>query len=328
MRPSASPSSQDNADKAPHAPATESRDRNPLHAAWWRAVFAWFQRLFARAIRTPLGASIHRYVTIAQGLDLAAGIAFRLLTYLLPLLGTVLATLGLVLRDPEHLEQITNAIISLMPAGIGQALTSSLTATRDSAGWLAVISLVTLFWIGSSLLDSLARAFNGLYQAPRRAAIAGRALTLGLLILIPLLFIATVLVSSIATSMANLVASRIDTQMQLALSVGTWTQIVALATSWLLAFVLALTLFWGLPNVTQGFGDVWPGAALAAALIVATNQLFPLYVGIAFGNQGSAILFLLAVTTTWAYLLANVLLIGVSVNALRHARRHPSHAGA
>src|SRR5215831_13580104 len=104
MRPSAGPSSPDSADETPPAPATERGDRNPLRAAWWSARFAWFQRLYNRALRTPLGASINRYVTIAMGLDLAAGIAFRLLTYLLPLLGTVLATLGLVLHDPEHLK--------------------------------------------------------------------------------------------------------------------------------------------------------------------------------------------------------------------------------
>ena len=183
-----------------------------------------------------------------------------------------------------------------------------------------VVSLIVLLWTGSSLLACLSRAFNLLYEAPPRAAVANRLVTLGLLLIIPPLFLATVLVSSVATAMTNVFAAAFDTRIARTLDARYLPEIIAFATVWLLAFVLALTLFWGLPNARQRFRDVWPGAALAAVLLVATNQLIPLYARFAFGNQYSAMLLLLAVATTWAYLVANALLIGVSVNAFRYRR--------
>jgi uncharacterized BrkB/YihY/UPF0761 family membrane protein len=217
-------------------------------------------------------------------------------------------------------------MISLMPDTFRPSLDAALTTTRDYAGLIGVASIAMLFWIGSSLLGSLSRAFNELYGAPPRAAVAGRALSIGLLFLIPLLFAVTVLISSVAAAMTDLAASFVAMQTQRAHDAARLAQVVALLTSWLLAFVLTLALFWGLPNVRQGFRDVWRGAALAAALIVATDQLFPLYVRFALGNAYSAILFTLAVVTTWAYLIANSLLIGVTVNVFFFTRPAPTAA--
>jgi uncharacterized BrkB/YihY/UPF0761 family membrane protein len=281
---------------------------------------ALYQRLLDRALRIQPVAIAYRYFTVVQHLDLAAGIAFRLLTYLVPLLGTVLATVGLILRDPEIRARVTEAIISLWPSYFRPSLEAALNTTKDYAGWIGIISIITLFWLGSSLLESLANAFDRVYGVPRRDVIASRGIALGLLIIIPLLFIVTVLVSSVVSAVTDLVAATFAARTERALNAGHLAQIIALATSWLLGFVLALTLFWGLPNVRQGLRDVWPGAALAATLLVAVNQLFPLYVRVALGNQYSALLFLLAVMTTWAFLVANLLLIGVTVNAFFYMR--------
>lgn len=320
MRPAANRTDPDGADDGQRGLETHATDQPSRHTAWWQNIRAVGQRLRTRALRLSPFAIAYRYLVVSQGLDLAAGIAFRLLTYLIPLIGTILATIGLVLRDPEIRARVTDAILSLLPDAFSASINSALNTTTNYAGWIGVISVLALFWIGSSLLGSLARAFNQLYGAPQRDAIMSRGIALALLLVIPLLFILTVLVSGVVGAITNLVAAAFDSRTARELNAAHLAQSLALLTSWLLAFVLALTLFWGLPHVRQGFRDVFPGAALAAALFVLTNQLFPLYVRIGLGNQYGALLFLLAVSTTWAYLVANVLLIGITVNAFFYTR--------
>jgi YihY family inner membrane protein len=94
---------------------------------------------------------------------------------------------------------------------------------------------------------------------------------------------------------------------------------VALASagfSLLAAFALCFAIYYVVPNVRLAASQVLPGALFASLALVLLTQAFPLYV-LYLGNfnQYGAIFGLFFLLMTWAYLVAQALLVGVELNA-------------
>ena len=176
---------------------------------------------------------------------------------------------------------------------------------------------IGLFWLGSSLIASLARAFNKLYGVPSRALVQQRLLAMGLIITMAALLLVTVAASSVAGFLIN--ASEGFLRLT-PLGDRVTGSLLALGTGLSTSFLLFLLLYWVVPNLRLSFGDVWPGALFAAALFVAATQLFPLYARYAPTNRYGAFLSLVFLLTTWFYLLAHILLLGAAINAFRRGK--------
>src|SRR3954465_9716823 len=78
--------------------------------------------------------------------NLAALLAWGTLSALLPLMLGILTVAGLVLRDPERLNQLYSTILALVPGDTAAPLTEALKSIRESAaapaGVLAVVLLL------------------------------------------------------------------------------------------------------------------------------------------------------------------------------------------
>lgn len=278
--------------------------------------------LVARARAWTAVRYARRYLIAHQGGDLAAGIAFHALLYLFPLLGAILAILGAVLRNDALLLAIGMRVVRLFP-GTWEVPLRALLEARDHAGWVGLASLLGLPWLGSSLLGSLARAFDRLYGVPSRHPVRQRFLSLALILGLAVLLSAAIAASAVAHLLlgySGVLLQRIGVASPLSTALS---GLLALALGLLAAFALFLMLYWRLPHVRQGYRDIWRGAALAAALLVAVTQLFPLYARFApTGRYGSLLGFSLLLAT-WLYLLAHITLVGAAVNAYRRRRWLP-----
>jgi hypothetical protein len=107
MRPATDGTSRDGGRDGQGAPETHDNVPIPRRPARWHNLPAASRQLYATALRLPPAAIAYRYVVTTQGADLAAGIAFRFVTYLLPLIGSLLALAGVVLRDPGRRARMT-----------------------------------------------------------------------------------------------------------------------------------------------------------------------------------------------------------------------------
>jgi membrane protein len=278
----------------------------------------WALRLVARARRLTPVRFLSGYLVDCQGADLAAGIAFHTLLYLFPLVGALLTIVGVVLQDERRLALVSVMIVQVFPAESWRESLQGLVAARENAGLVGIVSVVGLFWLGSGMIASLARAFNQIYRAPNRDLFRQRVFSFGFIVVVALLLI----VSAGAASATRLIVHAVQHFLGLRpLGWGLTGTALGLGTGLATAFVLFLLVYWTVPNVRLRFRDVWPGAAFAAVAFVAATQLFPLYARLAPTNRYGAALGLIFLLTTWCYLLAHILLLGNALNAFRRSDR-------
>src|SRR5437764_14827803 len=72
--------------------------------------------------------------------NLAALLAWGMLSTLLPLLLGILAMAGLLLRDPQHLDQIYGLLLASIPQEAAEPIRSALDNVRATAGAASLIS--------------------------------------------------------------------------------------------------------------------------------------------------------------------------------------------
>lgn len=282
----------------------------------WRPV-ARVRRSLRRA--EPVVAFLRDYLVVRQAGDLAAGVAFHALLYLFPFLGSVLALTGFLFRDDRRQAVATDAILALFPDRDWRQEVADLVNVSAESRLLGLVSLIGLFWLGSSFIASLARAFDALYGAPARHALRQRLIAL---VVIAVAASALLLVV-VASSQAVLLLARSSALVPLVGAVPSWGRrlalgLIGLAAAFVTAWLFFLALYWLLPNVHQPIREVWRGAALAAALMIAINQLFPLYIRFAPVDRYGALFGLVVLFTIWLYLLAHVTLLGAALNAFTH----------
>jgi membrane protein len=88
-------------------------------------------------------------------------------------------------------------------------------------------------------------------------------------------------------------------------------------TSLLAAFTLCFVIFYVVPNVRLKARQVLPGTVFASLALFLLTQAFPMYaLYIGDLNQYGAIFGLFFLLMTWAFLVAQALMVGVELNAL------------
>lgn len=272
-----------------------------------------------RAIREKLAAfrrsrvgQFLKKVQDDRATDLAALLAWGTLSTLLPLLLGILALAGLVLRDPRLLDQVYGILVVALPEQAAGVLGSTLETIRQGAAAPAgIVGLALLLYNGARFFANMASVFNRVYHVEDRNALLKNAVAVLMLLAVSLLLVVSVTALGVGSAIGSLSA-----QLAGELPVG---PIAARVVSWSLAVLSAVALFVLiykiLPNTSQGWGDVLPGALLATTLFFAILQVFPLYVALFPPNQAYAVFGIFLLFAFWLYLLGLVFVIGAELNA-------------
>jgi membrane protein len=240
--------------------------------------------------------------------NLAILMAWGTLNTLLPLCLGMLALAGLVLRDPQRMQQLTDAMLSVVPAEAASTLRNILDETTRAAGIAGIISLVLLLFSGTNFFANMQMVFNLAYHVPDRNVVVQRLVALAMLIILTVLLV----VSTTAYSLGNLIGS-----LPIAVPIG---PVLGRTVGWAICIISALLVFLLaykiLPNKAQSWRRVVPGTLAAAVLFFVILQVFPLYLAI-FGKGFAAYqafgVFLLLMF--WLYLLGVVMVAGAELNA-------------
>src|SRR5215472_11020820 len=116
--------------------------------------------------------------------NLGALIAWGTLSTLLPLLLGMLSVVGLVLRDPERLNKVYDALGAALPGSAAGPITDVLNGMRQgSAAPAGIVAIVLLLISGSSFFSNMASVFNQAYHVQGRNFIVERLIGLGVLVL-------------------------------------------------------------------------------------------------------------------------------------------------
>jgi membrane protein len=239
--------------------------------------------------------------------NLAALLAWGTLSAILPLLLGLLAIAGLVLRDQQRLDQVYNSISSILPAAVAEPITSVLDGMRQSAASVGIIAIALLLVNGSSFFTNMASVFNQAYHVQGRNFVVERLIALGMLIFTG----AMLILSTLAAGLSSVVST-----MPGVLPIGPLlSQFVGWSVSIVSVFILFLLIYRILPNASQTWHSVVPGALMSSVLLLLLTQVFPLYVALFPPNHAYAFFGVFLVLTFWLYLLGLVLVLGAELNA-------------
>jgi YihY family inner membrane protein len=203
--------------------------------------------------------------------------------------------------------------LSVVPAEGTASVIQAIESASQSAGLLGLLGLFGLLLSGFSLFDALEMAFSRVYRAPPHSFVRQKLIAAGMV----LLFAVLVLAMLAATTVAQLVGRLAQSWIMVEPAVVPAVAAAGGATSLLAAFALCFAIFYVVPNVRLAASQVLPGTLFASVALVLLTQAFPLYaLYIGNLNQYGAIFGLFFLLMTWAYLVAQALMVGVELNAL------------
>jgi membrane protein len=242
-----------------------------------------------------------------QAPNLASLLAWSSLSAILPLILGVLSVAGLLLRDPQVLDQVYNTLLALLPAQAAGPVADALEGVRASAGPAGFIALVLLLYNGSSFFSNMASVFNQAYHVKSRNFLVERLIAVAMLLITTILLV----ISTLALGLGSLVGN-----VPLAWSIGpTLARGISWSISILSAFLLFVLSYKLLPNARQGWRAVLPGAILASVLTFASSLVFPLYVSFFPPNHAYALFGVFLLFTFWLYVLGFIIVLGAELNA-------------
>ena len=248
--------------------------------------------------------------------NLAAMLAYGLITAIFPVLLAILSLAGIVLNNlsPRSLTELAARISAQLPANLRSVVDARL--LLDSlihiTGPLAVISLVALLWAGSNLFGAMENAFSIVFRTDNRNFVAQKLMSVGMVVFLAVLLPLSLAASSLVTAGSSAFGAVLPRPFGVVLGV------VGPLTSLGILWVLFVVIYIVVPNITVPFRAAWRGALTAALLSSVFNLLFPLYFKLFLtGNAkyGAAAATAL-VLVVWLWFFALITMIGAQVNAV------------
>ena len=247
-----------------------------------------------------------------QAGNLAALIAYYGFFSLFPLLLVLFTVLGFVLSGDTALQQkVLHSTLAQFPV-IGDQIHDNVTGLKGSGIGLA-IGLAGLVWAGMGAMQAAQNAMNGVWNVPIKSRpnfIFSRLRGLMMLAVIGLGVILTTVLASVASFGGGH---------------GPVIAVGGLALTLVVDFGLFLLTFKVLTDVTLRWGQLVPGAAVAAVAWAALQGFGGYYVGHQLkGASATYGLFGLVIgLLSWLYLQAQLTLLAAEVNVVRERRLWP-----
>jgi membrane protein len=258
---------------------------------------------------------------------IAAGVAFYAFTALVPLLGAVVLTYGLV-AEPESVMRHFQALSTMLPADaarlVGEQLLNVVNTAGSKKGFGLVVALAIAFWGATKATGAIVTAMNIAYEEEETRGFVKRTL-LNLVMVVGAVF-------AVGLAMAAITVFALLED----LIPGAPSAVLFLikATSWI---VLAVIAAGGVAAAYRYAPDrdvakwkwLTPGSAFAAIGWGLLTAGFGVYVA-NFGNYNATYgsLGAVIVLLTWMYLSALILLLGAELNSeLEHQTARDTTAG-
>ncbi len=249
--------------------------------------------------------------------DLAAAIAYWSFFSIFPLVIAILSVAGYFLGSSEAQVRVYRLVTDSLP-GSADFVQGLVTDVVEHRGTLGLVGLLGLLWTASKGFGAVTRAVN-------RAVGAKRSHPFSLSKLRHLLVTAVcsaLLLISLGTTTAVEVVLRPSMLEPLGLDLPLLSRFQGTVTNLLLAVLLFAVVYKITPYVRASWGQVLPGALLAALLFEVLKAGFVVYLErgtdleALYGSLSSIIVLLL-----WLYLSAWVLILGAEFNIVRFQAR-------
>ncbi len=240
-----------------------------------------------------------------DGAHKAAGVAYYAILSIFPLLLGLIALFGFILPSVNIQDELLKFAGKNFP-GATDIMRQNITSIIKLRSILGVLSIVVLFWNGSTMFSAISLAINRAWDIRRdrpffirKARELGMALSVGILFLLSLIAGAII---SILRGVLGLPAAEL-------MIVDVGSRLVA----FLLILAVFLLLYKLIPNTRTYWRYVWPGAILAAVLFEIARTSFVFYLEnfanyqLIYGSITSIIVLLV-----WIYYSAFIMILGAA----------------
>lgn len=258
-------------------------------------------------------------------MNLAAMLAYHLITTAFPGLLAVLSVAGMLLHA-FHSAQLQHALAVDLNHVLPPTLQSVVDVNQlldhliQLTGPLAVVSLLGLFLAGSGLFSSMENAFSIIFRTPGRPFIRQKLMAGGMALVFAVLLSLALAAYFVAIS-AHVVGDPVLTHDGVAFNVV--GLVIAVSILWL----LFLLLYRVVPTATVPLRSACGGALVAAVLVALLNALFPVVFTLLLASNlrygAIAATALVMVIALW--LLALITVIGAQITALDMGVKPPRH---
>lgn len=242
----------------------------------------------------------------------AALIAYYAFFSIFPLMLVMVTLLGFFLGKSSHLaDEVVHSVISRFPI-IGNQVKQNVHSLKGSGIALA-IGIVGALWGGMGVVQAAQGAMDAVWHVPRKERpnfIKSRTRALVLLLVLGAGVVGSVVLTSLATA-------------------GTghsiWTKALALVISTVVNFAVFLAAMKLLTVADVSWGQLLPGAVVAAVAGIVLQAIGGYIVGHTFQNASNTYGFFGVVIAmlSWIYLQAQVFLLAAEVNTVRAYRVWP-----
>jgi YihY family inner membrane protein len=280
-----------------------------------------------RKSSASVGRGLSRFWHKAYGdgiTGLAGMVAYNLLLSLLPLTLVALFVFGQVIGSGEVESSVIRDVQRILPATSEGTIHRLLTEIQRSSTSIGIAAVLSSIWIGASFWGALDTAFCRIYGSPCRSWLQQKRFALGMLLVVLVLFAATVAVPATQSAVA-----RGAGDLPFGLDASTVVYAFTLAATVIVLFSAMALIYRVVPNWRRvPWRGVWPGALGATLAMGVVDYTFPLYLqGSVFTSFGGTYVFILLVLV-WFYAIALIMLGGAVINALRiegeELEEHPS----
>jgi membrane protein len=246
---------------------------------------------------------------------LSAMVAYNLMLAVFPFALLVLFVFGQVLRINGVETGVLDDLQRLFPDTEQHTLADVLKRIEDNSTTIGIAALLGSLWIGASFWGAMDTAFGRIYHVPTRGWVEQKRFSFTMLGVVVLLIAASIVLPAIEAALVSSTdrlplglsdIRAIDTALLLALAVA-------------IVFALCCVIYWAVPKGHMPWRDVWPGAAFVTVATGIANWAFPFYLSniSSLSRFGSTLGFVL-IALLWFYVLSLALLVGATINSLRH----------
>jgi len=246
----------------------------------------------------------------------ATVIAFNIVYAMFPLVLSLTAIGGFIVRGAVARGQLLAAVRAAFPIQLAKEMTDVINAAGNYPGIIGLVGFVTLLVAGSNLFAAIEVAFSRIFGVPPRGIVHQRAVAVMMILVFSALLVVSVAASNVAVFLRGSQPGPGGPH-----PVWPGGRYLGLIGGWVFTVLMQLVIYVVIPNARMPFRAVWPGAVLAGTALQATTLVFPLYIRYVAGlNRFGDAFSLVFLVMTWAYFLAFILLGGAEVIAMQFAK--------
>ena len=203
---------------------------------------------------------------------LAGMVAYNLLLSLLPLTLVALFVFGQVVGSADIQSSVISDVQKLLPATSEGTIRRLLSEIQQSSAGIGIAALLSSIWIGASFWGALDTAFCRIYHSPCRSWLQQKRFALRMLLLVLVLFAATVAVPAVQSLVV-----RGATDLPFGLDPSAAVAAFTLVATLLVLFGALMFVYHAVPNTRVSWRASWPGALGATLALAVVDYAFPLY---------------------------------------------------